>query len=246
MLWLFALWSAITLASHGELAALPRQLLLPSSHMWYLWLLLLLTAATPLLRRLPGWPVVIAAAALATLVEQAPALIGEQNANNAARYCLFFFVGFYCGAPLMQRIVKRPLPIGLLCVLAVAASHWINAHLLGTSGLRPLIVVERLAAALALLTCLQLIPAPALAGPAWLGRRTLPVYLAHPSLLIATNAATDWAGAAAKPLVSGGLAVAAALLLFRLFSRSRLFRAPALAWGPAPPARPVPIAATAG
>lgn len=164
----------------GEFA---EQFLVTPPNLWYLYALALYFTAAKLLTRIPV-PVVLGAAALLAVVTAAGAFDTPGNRGSLLQNFVFFLLGLHL-RPWAERLAetttwRRAGAVGLLYATALAAMLVLSAQRVPT--------VWTLVSLLALVSGLSVTPLlgrVALIGEglAWLGRRTLPIYVIHMPLL---------------------------------------------------------------
>ena len=203
----------------GELAG---DLVWASTGLWFLYALAVYFALARVLSRFPRERVLLAAAAVSAL----SGLVPTEAWNRTS--VLFHFTFFALGA-LAPDLVRRAAAeaVGLLPRLAVVYLAIVAllplAHLPRTVDL---LVASVVGVPLGIGLCVRLADGPAADGLAWIGRRTLPVYVIHAPLLALAlhlpeplraspwgQGYLGWLEAAAYPVVLTALAVAVALLL---------------------------------
>jgi len=172
--------------------ALPGELLLPTTYLWYLYglgLALLLVRAT---HRLPAPVVVGAALALSTLAMAKVVQTGSAQVDDLCAYLVWFVVGARAPALVegVLRLGRRPSGRALVLLYLLTAGLTVAAvvaGMLSTWDLDALPLVGPATAALSVTAALC--AAVELEGRllgralAWLGRATLPVYLGHEPVL---------------------------------------------------------------
>ncbi|MGW4642822.1 acyltransferase family protein [Sphaerisporangium sp. NPDC004334] len=193
-LYLYVLWVSIhtvllgfapgfdTAGAHGW-AELAEQLTISPPNLWYLYALALYFALAKALRRVPA-PVVIAAALVLSVVVSAGVLPTAGNRGSLLQNLVFFLAGLHL-RPQVERFAsttggRRALPAGLAYALALA--------MMAVTGTRHLPGVWPTVCVLATVFGVSAAPAvaavPVIGGAlAWLGRRTLAVYLIHMPVL---------------------------------------------------------------
>lgn len=258
----YALWASIEFAPlaagslargepAGELAADYGQLFIaPHGPLWFIYALPFFFVLAKLLRRVPAW-VVLPMAALVSMAElQTGWVIGDRILS---RY--FYFHAGYVFAPLIfaagRIVIERPWPVWT--ALAIWASlHFVLVAVLpinsDSAGAFVLGVAGTLAvmAAGALLSRLR-----AADWIAYLGSRSLIVYLAFPLLLVVMRKLIELAGVPLagdlQMLIVIGGSIIGALLIHAVASRTPLrflFERPA--WAGLRTRVPAPRATTAG
>ncbi|MEE6260215.1 pyridoxal-phosphate dependent enzyme [Plantactinospora sonchi] len=193
-LYLYALWllihTTVFAAAPGlptdratSLSGLLEQLTVTPSNLWYLYALALYFTFAKAVRRIP-WPVVLAAAAILSMVTAAGLLATPGNRGGLYQNLVFFLGGLYL-KPYVQRwaatATNRRLLLtfvgyaGAATAMAVAgAEQWFGVWLL----------VSILAVAFGVTAAVRATRWRRVAEPlSALGRQTLPIYLIHMPLL---------------------------------------------------------------
>lgn len=229
--WLYLVWltvyAVITLEGQpnavGSWQEYARNVLMPDTSLWFIAALFWYVFVLAGLRAVPG-PLMVAATlalgwAATTMLEV------DQLWARIPELAVFFALGVY-GRRWLTAAAAAPL--AGLAAAAVWALLWTADLSVAPRVEYPLTVVSSMAAVMALLTLSSGVSAlaPALATPmAWLGRRTLGVYVLHFPLiggitLLATRLVTEEASASGGaavlwlyPLVATVLVVAASALL---------------------------------
>ncbi|WP_066361751.1 acyltransferase family protein [Herbidospora mongoliensis] len=220
ILWFTPSFDTLSARSVGEFA---EQFLITPPNLWYLYALALYFAAAKLLKRIPI-PVLLGAAALLAVVTAAGVFDTPGNRGSLLQNFVFFLMGLHL-RPLAERIAqtttwRRTAIIGLVYGTALAAMLLLSAQRIPT--------VWTLVSLLAMvfgLSAAPLLGRLTLIGDslAWLGRRTLPIYVIHmPLLALLHTGVSDLLGSAPlvvaalyPALVTGGL-VAVCLLIDRI------------------------------
>lgn len=177
LLWLVLLWTPLVLlADRGVagLAAMPRELIAPSTPLWYISGLALLVMSAPLFCRVhPAVPLSLAAAGM--LWHVAGGQTGVTGYDQMLHFTLFFYIGLYSRATLialLERCESKTgwaAAAGLIAMMVLPVPHRLGAIV---------------AIALLLITAQGLSDSRAGQALSWLGRRTPDIYLAHTPLLI--------------------------------------------------------------
>lgn len=225
-----------------DLAELAGDLVWASTGLWFLYALAVYFALARLLSRFPRERVLLVAAAVSAL----SGLVPTEAWNRTS--VLFHFTFFALGAlapDLVRRVADRvgDRARGLLPRLAVLYLALVVllplVHLPRTVDL---LVASAVGVPLGIGLCVRLARGPAAEHLAWIGRRTLPVYVLHAPLLALAlhlpeplrvsplgRGYLGWLEAAAYPVVLTVLAVGAALALHAGLQRagaSALFALP--------------------
>ncbi|GAB1817768.1 acyltransferase family protein [Herbidospora sp. RD11066] len=180
VLWFTPDFDTLSAGSAGEFA---EQFFVTPPNLWYLYALALYFAAAKLLKRVPV-PILLGAAALLAVVTAAGVLDTPGNRGSLLQNFVFFLLGLHL-RPRAERLAetttwRRTGLIALVYGTALAAMLLLSAQRIPT--------VWTLVSLLALvfgLSAAPLLGRIALIGDglAWLGRRTLPIYVIHMPLL---------------------------------------------------------------
>lgn len=221
-----------------DLVELAGDLVWASTGLWFLYALAVYFALARLLVRFPRERVLLVAAAVSAL----SGLVPTEAWNRTS--VLFHFTFFAFGA-LAPDLVRRTgawaggllprLAVGYVALVALLPL----VHLPRTVDL---LVASVVGVPLGIALCARLARGPAAAGLAWVGRRTLPIYVLHAPLLALAlhlpeplrvsplgRGYLGWLEAAAYPVVLTALAVVVALALhagLRRVGGSALFELP--------------------
>lgn len=220
-----------------------RELVLPSSYLWYLYGLVIGLAVLRLTWRLPAALVVGAAGVLSVLFMSGVLATPSQQVDDLGGAAVFLALGARARPALERLAARTSRRTAALVVAAQVATGGATVVLvaLGVTTTWALDAVPGVGTAVALLSVAAGTSASWLvagtrvgAGLAWLGRRSLPVYLGHEVALgLLVAALGDQLGATsgvvrhAVPPALAAAAVLASLLVHRLTRR-----VPVL-WGPA-------------
>lgn len=256
--YVYVLWSLLRFAMFALFPALPSRdtdiapgdplslallPVLPASVYWFLYALLLFLVVAWLVRRVPRWIVVPAAAVVSALFSSGLVNTGTIVWNRVGALAVFFVAGVFFARELATA-VERSRPGHLVAVLgafgAVAATMALFRGLTGIPG--AVLVGQCAAVAAAMLVARRLERLRALSFVAASGRASLAIYLVHlfaiaplayavgllqPDWPAAVNIATAAAVAAVAILAGFALVRAAAVApwliapLFRLRSREK-------------------------
>lgn len=255
--WLFLLWGAIRWIffqvvpnpidpSEGLwLGQIFEQIIWPSSGLWFIWALLIYTAATSLISRISIW-LCLAVSALISLLAYASALPIEFYAHEAtARNFMFFTAGAALSTLIVSTIWKPPvwqiLTTGLAAIAAMLAlakgvplpiPNWtvflrVSAGVFGVASV--------------VLFGMRCGTLPQIGRPlGYLGRNTAPIYLGHVLIVaVSVHFLTD---ARLPPAVVPSLftIVVAAAVVLPLTMKLAADRIPGLSWLFAPPMKRLP------
>ncbi|RLP83060.1 hypothetical protein D9V34_07410 [Mycetocola lacteus] len=243
-MYLYLLWTLIHMATMWAFPDFPT--LVPRSiaefieaitisppNTWYLYALALYFVIAKSLRRLPRW-IPLAAAALLSIAVGAGLIDIVSNRGSLIANLLFFLIGAYSSRTVL-RFTSRPRPIlaaGLLLGYLGAFALVRMGSVESVPGVLPGLALIGVLMALAI--------APLLArltrlghGLAFLGARTLPIYLIHMPILALSDAlvvgplseagtAIQLVAATCLPLVVTAVVIAASLGIARLIARDRL------------------------
>ncbi|MEJ7833842.1 MAG: acyltransferase family protein [Nocardioides sp.] len=157
------------------------ELVWAATSMWFLFALVAYFVLAKTLRRLPAGWVIAVAALLSGATSYLP--FDEANRVSVLFHFAFFAFGAYCPA-LVRRISEADLPVRTLAA----------AYVVGTAGLLlldpprsiQLVLLSVVGIPLGIAVTVRLSRCGAIAEPiAWLGRRTLRVYVLHMAILAA-------------------------------------------------------------
>ncbi|WP_162621902.1 acyltransferase family protein [Microbacterium suaedae] len=169
----------------GTWQAFARQLVLPRTVLWYVLALAVWTAVLATLRRVSPAIVLVALAALSATSFWMPVLEGSDQYRNICRYAFFFALGVY-GARFVRDALARHAAGVFTAALGAFALLQSVVVITGIASIENLLSVPRDAAgALVVLSGALFLAAVPLLGRAlaWIGRRTLPIYVTHALLL---------------------------------------------------------------
>lgn len=200
--WLYVVWLAVffivalTIGTsiwlgqfgYGEtrdsLGSFVDQLVLPRTVLWYVLALAVWSAILAAVRQVPPAAVLIVLSALSIVSFSLPSDGAEQH-PNMVRYFVFFAVGVYASGQIRERIARAPWTTALTGVAVFIVTSFIASFgpservddlLTVPRDIAGAIIVMVLAAALCMLPGVG-------RGLAWIGRRTLPIYVMHGILL---------------------------------------------------------------
>ena len=239
-LWTFAVWNVIgaisflcVRAMRGwpiTITVIARDILeswiWPKSELWFIWALAGFFVITKLVRAIP--PVLVLGVAVAVSVVSTCWIdLGNVGWNGVFRYYVYFAVGLYYRDALLRWSKTTSWPWISACIGAwVAVSLLVAAfELRWVPGLYLSNCLLGLLAGVCVARVVASVP-----GGNWLGRRTLPIYVAHTPvilvLLLLTSAlhvdlSTDWL-AYVTPILVTVVAIAAALAIHGLSARGPL------------------------
>lgn len=205
------------------------QLVLPRSVLWYVFALVVWSAVLATVRHAAPGAVLLTLAALSIASFYMDG-DGSDQYRNVIRYFVFFAVGVYFSTPIRARFVERPLATGAIAVCAFAAVTFVSWFGLNDNVGYVLSVPRDIAGALVVITiAVGLCTVPILGrGLAWVGRRTLPIYVMHVPLLELLTMFPSWwidvlDGAFARavaPVVITCLVAAVAVLFHSIATRT--------------------------
>ncbi|WP_029152748.1 acyltransferase family protein [Microbacterium gubbeenense] len=209
--WLYIVWlavflvvaltvgSSIWLGQFGfgklgdSLASFVDQLVLPRTVLWYVAALAIWSAILAAIRRVPPAAVLIVLSALSIVSFSLPT-DGAEQYPNMIRYFVFFAVGVYAAEEIRSTILRSPWATGI-----IAAGVFVATTLAASFGPNErvddvLSVPRDVAGALIVMVlAVALCRVPGVGrGLAWVGRRTLPIYVMHAILLDLLVMGTSW------------------------------------------------------
>ncbi|CAN5214686.1 acyltransferase [soil metagenome] len=205
------------------------ELLWAASSMWFLYALAVYFVLAKALRRLPPAVVVGTAAALAVSVSWLG--IEENNRFSVLVHLVYFLVGAYYPQA-VRRVADHRLRVAAL--LGLACAYSVAAGVVLYSGLPwspTAFAASLLGIPLGIALAVRCSSTRVGAGLAWIGRRTLRVYVLHLIVLVALvqlplalgeDDVLGLISALGYPIVMTGLVVAACLGLHQLLVRLRL------------------------
>ncbi|MGO1511193.1 MAG: acyltransferase family protein [Actinomycetales bacterium] len=193
MVWVLWIWLLVELlvrswrfsvevtAPNGVASWVVDQALLPEDYLWFIWSLAVVTVVARLLR---SHPVLLGAVAVAMVLTPVYPDLGKQTVPFFT-HAPFFFVGFLIAPALRVRqrwlVVAGAVSLLFFVPLALARNEF--GLVLTTTRIDGLLLVVLGLPAVALLGIgLSRLPGGGLWS--WLGRRTLPIYVAHMPLLL--------------------------------------------------------------
>lgn len=203
--YLYVLWLtiyAVVMSARGttEFAHAPgwdsfwSHLLKPQSTLWFLAALIVYTVLLSLLRKVPLW-ITITALSVISWVSAVYLLPGDFGLwANIPQYAIFFALGVSAG-PVVKAIGRRAW-WALLGSVVTAAAGWLIALGFAYVGLPtyPLTLVMSVALVMVLFAIAAILArhlGVALRPAAWVGRRTLAVYVLHYPLLVILATTTN-------------------------------------------------------
>lgn len=190
--WLFTLWSLITLGVRALVSgtlvtpqALIHEWLLPTSPLWYIWALSLLTLTLPLVRHVSRWWILAGTATVSMLLYTRFIEIDSFAWDHVLRHTMFFFVGALCSPLIESRLRGTDHRGWLVAVGGIVLCELVDGAARSALGFPPFGLLKQ---ALACVIALQLAVFAAhitiIRVPfAWLGRNALPIFLGHVALI---------------------------------------------------------------
>jgi uncharacterized membrane protein YcfT len=230
--WLYALWMPVNLLAHiasdsatFTIADLPAQIVLqwlnPTSEMWFIWALMILTGLAYLLREVPRYPVLVVLVLANGLTYQFGWFQDQLAATSMPRLGIFFFGGIMFHQEIKIFISSR-FSVRMLAVLVAAA---IGVHISETlihEGLG-IYAFQGAESILVSITVLYMCRMLAWVQPSTrfftsVGRNTLPIYLAHVPVILMLRGTMPGEGVwlYVSPLLLATCGVGGGLLLHRL------------------------------
>lgn len=209
--WLYALWltaflvvamavgSSVWLGQFGfgqtrdSFSSFVDQLVLPRTVLWYVAALAVWSAVLTAIRHVPAAAVLIVLSTLSVASFSLPA-DGAEQYPNIIRYFVFFAVGVYTSDRLRDAVAQRPWTTG-----GIAAGAFVLTSLASSFGPSErvdhvLTVPRDIAGALIVMVLsVALCRVPGIGrGLAWIGVRTLPIYVMHAIMLDLLVMDTSW------------------------------------------------------
>ncbi|MGW9112859.1 acyltransferase family protein [Microbacterium sp. NPDC055683] len=209
-----------------------NQLVLPRTLLWYVFALAVWTAVLTTLHRVDPALILTLLAALSICSHYVPVSDDSDQYRNVLRYAVFFAIGVYGSAWLRDRIGRHHLPL----IVAALATYLGAGGIIAAGGdadVAAVLSVPRDTAAAILL--LALMAGVCRARPigsalAWVGRRTLPIYVLHGIALEALALGVPhWGLLIDRPVVRSiaPLVVALAIALVCIGVHAGVMRTPA-------------------
>lgn len=243
--YLYLLWSLIHMAAMWAFPDFPT--LIPRSitefvecltisppNTWYLYALAIYFLVAKALSRIPSWLVIGVAAALSIVVSSGYIEV-VSNRGSLLYNFTFFLLGLHLAPPIRRFVLGVTLP-RLAAFVVVYLAAFGAMRLTGTEtlpGVWPLVSLLGIAMGLAAAPMLSRIPK--IGGAlAWLGRRSLPIYLIHmPLLALADFMLAEWlsgarvaiqlVAAVTLPVLLTAVLVWVCLVLNRLVTRDSVY-----------------------
>lgn len=209
--WLYVVWLAVFLVvalavgssvwlgqfgfgqTRDSLASFVDQLVLPRTVLWYVAALAIWSAILAAIRRVTPAAVLIVLSTLSFVSFSLPA-DGAEQYPNMIRYFVFFAVGVYTSDRIRNTIARSPWTTG-----SVAAGVFVLTTLASSFGPSErvdhvLTVPRDIAGALIVMVlAVALCRVPGIGrGLAWVGHRTLPIYVMHAIVLDLLVMDTSW------------------------------------------------------
>jgi uncharacterized membrane protein YcfT len=174
--------------------AFVAQLVLPRTLLWYVFALAVWTALLTTLRRVDPALVLILLAIASACSHYLPVVDNNDQYRNVIRYALFFAIGVYGSTWLRERIGRRDAPLLLGTLATYAVSGWTISFTGNANVEYVLTPLHDASAAVVLLIAVSAICRVGWLGRgmAWVGRRTLPIYVLHGLLLEAIGFLPQW------------------------------------------------------
>lgn len=242
--YLYLLWSLIHMVTMWAFPDFPT--LVPRSvaefvefvtisptNTWYMYALALYFLVAKALARVSPW-VVIGAAGVLSVVVATGQINVDSNRGSLLYNLVFFLVGIHLAPQIRLFVGRATLPV-LAAAVAVYGAAFAAMRMTGAQeipGVWPLVSVLGIVMGLAAAPALSRVPKVG-AGLAWLGRRSLPIYLIHMPLLALADSlivgalndarmAIQLAVAVTMPVLLTALLVWLSLVLDRLADRDGL------------------------
>ncbi|WP_316288629.1 acyltransferase [Clavibacter michiganensis] len=240
LVWALAIWSVLRFLyfsvvpldsrpHEGDPRALLLAFVFPATGLWFLHALaVFLVVAKIAYGRVPPW-IQLGVAAVLSALFLSVLRIGSLSWDGMAKYLVFFLIGLHA-KDLVFRVASRPRPIAAAAALVALGAAGVAVELTGISGVPGvLLVVSCLAMAVGVLWAALLARTRLVRPLRFLGRNTLPIYVAHVLVIAAACAVLDAVGFEASgavpyllPLVVSVVAIAASLALHAVAMRTPL------------------------
>jgi hypothetical protein len=185
--WLFAIWSTLLCVANGMAkglaltpAALLYEVVYPTTALWFVWAIALMTASLPLVRKRPLLLLAVAALISTSVEAVSPFAPTSFAYNQIFSKAIFFYLGAFAGWRLFAWLEEQGHAI-LLLVPALIALRILDHFAVQEFGWQVLGLSERLIAiCLALYLARQIYRLPIVGSLLHsAGRNTLPIYVGH-------------------------------------------------------------------
>lgn len=179
-----------------------NELVLPKTLLWYVFALAVWTALLATLRRVDPALVLVVLVVVSICSHYVPVADNNDQYRNLMRYAVFFAIGVYGSAWLRERVASRHLPFALGALAVYLGAGGIMA--MGDPHVGAVLSVPRDAAAAILLLLLMSVicrARPVGRALAWIGRRTLPIYVLHGLLLELLSRVPNWGLVIDRPVI---------------------------------------------
>lgn len=234
--WLYLLWlPAEIVLGPVEAPATARYLLenlwQPWTELWFIWVLIVLTASLFVVVKFPRRTVLLVALLVSTANLNRVFDLAFSH-DNLFQYAPLFYVGaLYRGE--LKKIIAAPFSLrtAAIVIAILALIRLSGAFLLHLQGWQLFTSIERILVCVIAIYLLKPVEKMPLLGR-WMalaGQNTLPIYLAHLPLWALLRIVMPNMGGVITPLISSGILVAISLILYQYARDSRLawlFRQP--------------------
>lgn len=192
------------------------QLLIPRSVLWYVIALVIWSLLLAAVRRVPRNAVLIVLTAVSILSFYLPYENGTDQYRNVLRYAVLFAVGVYFSSAIREAVTHKTRVTAVVAFATFGVASFI-AWFGVDARLGNVLTVPRdvSGAIIVMVFAVLLAKIPRLnAGLAWIGRRTLPIYVIHGVVLdLLVVYADAWRGFADAPLAGAVSPIAATIVI---------------------------------
>lgn len=233
LMWLYLMWLPLNLVNRTSTSAISLELINPTTLLWFIWVLALLTATIPFLRKISRNLATVITLSVSTVSYKYE--IPEMWLANLLHWSCFFYVGALYRTEILQ-FLRANLSIWTWTALLsfIALIHIVNANFEAAAGWPALAVIERLAICSAGLFSMRIIErySAFAAILTYVGKRTLPIYVIHAPIIWLVRGVMPDFGAYTNivtPLLIAACSVTFSLLIYTVASKLGLhwlFKAP--------------------
>lgn len=192
------------------------QLLIPRSVLWYVIALVIWSLVLTAVRRVPSNAVLMVLTAVSVASFYLPHEDGTDQYRNLLRYAVFFAVGVYFSGIVRDAVTYKPRLTAIVAFAAFGTASFIAWFGVDVRLGNILTVPRDVSGALiAMLFAVLLTKLPGVGAVlAWIGQRTLPIYVMHGIILdLLVISADSWLGLTGAPAVRAMAPVAAAVVV---------------------------------